>query len=565
MVAVVVAPIVVLLVRALGDDVLATNYDTALVELRVRDVGGSDTPLVGSYQRFGFNQPGPLLFYALSVPYRLLGSRFAALEIGAMLVNIAAVAAVAWVAFRRGGALLLAWSMLLVAVLVHGVGPSVLRDPWEPDVTILPFAALLLLVWDVTLGRTWTLPLVVIVGSFMLQAQTNFGVVVAVLGTFALAVPAWHAFAGARESRDEHRRALVRPVLVSAALGLLLWLPPLVEQVTGHPGNMREIYDFVRTPQDTLGLADGWRAVALQFGPRAPWLGFDTPLRPLTTEIDTGAAPLVPIGLLVLVAGLAVAAWRRRTAALLLCTIALLAVAASVYSYARLVGPVFVWLGGAPRVVGMACWLAGGYAIADALLPGEGAAARERFTRLAVPVLAVAALALTIASTIDAATHDRRDDPIGDAIDELGVHAATTLRDEPGPVHLRSEVVTGGTRRGSEYGLPPLVLQLERRGVDVVVDENVENRFGEERAEPHRARTEVLLVDGDGTAQRADGFRTVLTVDPMPPGAREERARLQRELARYDDPASDPRAVAMYRRLANMPDHPLLSLVARPA
>jgi hypothetical protein len=56
-------PIAVSIVRVVAQHHFAPNGDVALIELRVRDVGTSHTPLVGSYQRYGWNQPGPLLFY----------------------------------------------------------------------------------------------------------------------------------------------------------------------------------------------------------------------------------------------------------------------------------------------------------------------------------------------------------------------------------------------------------------------------------------------------------------------------------------------------------------------
>src|SRR5437868_1919006 len=47
--------------------------DWSVLELRTRDVGSTSTPLVGPYSRFGWNHPGPLMFWLLAVPYRLFG------------------------------------------------------------------------------------------------------------------------------------------------------------------------------------------------------------------------------------------------------------------------------------------------------------------------------------------------------------------------------------------------------------------------------------------------------------------------------------------------------------
>ena len=67
-VAIVLVPIIVLLGRAIFGS-WTTVADYAALELRTRAVGGTDTPLVGPYSRYGWNHPGSLLFYALVLPY----------------------------------------------------------------------------------------------------------------------------------------------------------------------------------------------------------------------------------------------------------------------------------------------------------------------------------------------------------------------------------------------------------------------------------------------------------------------------------------------------------------
>ena len=52
--------LVVSIVRALTDRYLPGS-DWALIELQVRNVGTSLTPLVGAWSRFNWHHPGPLL------------------------------------------------------------------------------------------------------------------------------------------------------------------------------------------------------------------------------------------------------------------------------------------------------------------------------------------------------------------------------------------------------------------------------------------------------------------------------------------------------------------------
>ncbi len=137
-------PLLVLAVRVLAHAWGNPGGDLALIELRVRDVG-SHTPLLGSYGRYGFNQPGPLWFYALALPYRVFGSNYAGLQLGVLIVNAAAVVTVLVIARRRGGTVPVLLAAALLAVLLHGLGGGWLADPWEPHGLTLPCVALVFL------------------------------------------------------------------------------------------------------------------------------------------------------------------------------------------------------------------------------------------------------------------------------------------------------------------------------------------------------------------------------------------------------------------------------------
>src|SRR5262245_461934 len=96
--------------------------DWALIELRVRDVGTSQTPLLGPFSRFGWNHPGPLLYVLLAVPYRLLGASSSGLLVGAVVLNAGSVAGCLLVARRRGGFWLVAGVAVLLGILLHALG-----------------------------------------------------------------------------------------------------------------------------------------------------------------------------------------------------------------------------------------------------------------------------------------------------------------------------------------------------------------------------------------------------------------------------------------------------------
>ena len=91
--------------------------DNGTIDLRVRDVWSLHPPLVGPYSTFGWNHPGPLLFYALAIPSLLSGFAAWGTQVGGALLQGLAVAWLAWLAWRRGRLPLLAVTMVGVGLL----------------------------------------------------------------------------------------------------------------------------------------------------------------------------------------------------------------------------------------------------------------------------------------------------------------------------------------------------------------------------------------------------------------------------------------------------------------
>ncbi len=184
--AVVLLPLLVAAVRLGLAGGWHPTLDNALIELRVRDVG-SHPVLLGPFSREGWNHPGPALFYLLALPYRMAGGHPIGLLLGALAVNAAAIAGMAVIARRRGGQVPLLAMLLLLSLLVRTLGVDFLADPWNPNITVLPFGLFLFLCWDMTCGGAWSLPLAVGVGSFLVQSHLGYAPVTAVLGLFGTA------------------------------------------------------------------------------------------------------------------------------------------------------------------------------------------------------------------------------------------------------------------------------------------------------------------------------------------------------------------------------------------
>src|SRR5918998_3083802 len=87
--AVVLVPMAVAIVEVLGRRWTPAG-DVALEMLQVSEVGTAHTPLTGAWSRWGWNHPGPLLFYVLA-PFTWLFGNVGAL-VGVTAINLLACA-----------------------------------------------------------------------------------------------------------------------------------------------------------------------------------------------------------------------------------------------------------------------------------------------------------------------------------------------------------------------------------------------------------------------------------------------------------------------------------------
>jgi hypothetical protein len=286
---------------------VGTSYiagsDQGLIELRTSDVG-RHAVLVGPYARNGWNHPGPALFYALAVPYRLAGSHSIGLGLGALLINGLAISGMAIVVRRRGGLPLLLLTLVGCAVLMRSLGAAFLRDPWNPYITVLPFGLLVLVTWAMTCGEAWALPVGVGVASFCVQTHVGYAPI-------AIPLLVWGATwlvltrrrrGDADEYHEKRRRDLVRAAAVAAAVLVVMWLPAAIQQLTESPGNLTEVVeDFTGASGLKHSIADGYRVVGGQFGLVPQWLTGRVELDPFSGQpllLDSAPPPvlLIPFG-----------------------------------------------------------------------------------------------------------------------------------------------------------------------------------------------------------------------------------------------------------------------------
>ncbi len=505
------APFVVGLIAVTFGDYHPVS-DVALVELRVRDVFTGDVSLVGPYSRFGWNHPGPALFVGLAIPYVLTGQSSSALLAGALLFNAAAVTGIAVVARRRGGIVGTAWLLLVTSVLALALGGEVIRSPWNPYVTVLGFLLFCLLAWSVTDLDVWAAPFAVGLGSVIVQTHVSYALVVAVLGSAALAV------AVVRTRRIDLARGgvaarsrLRRSVLASLVVAAVLWAAPVAEELT-RDGNLSAIARFFTGDQSTAGFGVAIDTVSTGLAPWAAWLGASESINPFNGQLSSSGTPWFLVTLAALGAAAAFAVRRAPTgSAARLCGIAGLAIGVSLVAVARIVDGVLPylvrWLWGVAALTAAAI----GWAVWDSL----SKATRRQSRRPLVGVLAVGLAGVALGGVVSAA---RADDPFANpVVAQLADQIVASDRIAAGA----TVVVTGMN--------PGVGLELERRGLDIVYPAADATRVGEHRID---ALADVeLLVVADGAVAEAVADATwepVAFVDALSAAERAAAERLVR-------------------------------------
>ena len=411
--------------------------DFAIIEMRALDVPGN-LPLTGMYSRYGFNHPGPLLFYAIALPLRLFGP--VGLQLTAGVVNLAAVVGLLVTLYRRGGQLLTVIGAVLVLLLIRAMQIEIV-SVWNPWVPILPLALAIALTWSVWSRDWWALPWLALVVTFIVQSHVGF----AATGAFLLGSSAvWtvievvrtrrrhdpmHAHAepqrddavsagpGAEETVTEETVTVdpgpeeasgpaAAPERIGAALAVaagvlvVLWLPPLIDQIIHHPGNVTAILDFVRSGQPgehKVGAGTGLEIVSQVVGINGTlFRGINRfALLPLAgSSVWSLLAVLLPF-----LAATGVAVWRRAYDAVRLAVIVAALVLIAWLSMAQITGPPYPYIAEWLVVVAAFLWLSTIWSVVSAVWPSASSLAivpRHRERGRALVPLAVDALVLVV-------------------------------------------------------------------------------------------------------------------------------------------------------------------------
>ena len=133
----------------------------------------------------------------------------------------------------------------VLVLAIRGYGQLLLTQPWNPYLPVLSWIVVLLAVWAVLCGDALMLVPAVVAGSLCAQTHVPYLVPAGVLVLAALGHVAWWG---------RHDRRQRRLVAATAVLGVVLWVPPVVDQLTNDPGNIRKLVDhFGSPPEPALG------------------------------------------------------------------------------------------------------------------------------------------------------------------------------------------------------------------------------------------------------------------------------------------------------------------------
>ncbi|MFM7223993.1 MAG: hypothetical protein ACKO1Y_00940 [Actinomycetota bacterium] len=492
----VAAPFVVVLVATIGER-WYPGSDIALEILRIADVGGRHTPLTGVISRFGWDHPGPLLFYVLA-PFHWVGGVRGVL-LGVLLVNLAAALGVCWAARRRGGDAALLVFAVAILVLVRAAGAGRLVDPWNPWVAVLPFFAFLALMWCVAERDLVVLPAAVLVGSFVVQAHVGYAPLVVVLGAAALALTALR-----RSDETGGFGPARRSVGVAVGLGVLAWLPPIVDQLAGD-GNLGDIAGWFRRPGEArLGLADAFGVMGRELP--LTWIhGNEVRATGFLRGIVLPASTLPALAFMAVAGIAAFVAWRRGGADATRLTLLVAAgTVVGVGATSRITGLIAPYLFRWWWVLGAAWWCA----LVWSLWSAVGRPFPDRVRIGAAVGVGILAVAVGLG-----ATSARSPQPeISEAVAALIGPTAAAIRDG------ESAVVRCTGAGDLDATCLALLLALRDRGRDAYFPPSRAREVGVRRTRPaSRADTVVTVLTSDDRAERGvtlpTGARRLVTYE----------------------------------------------------
>jgi hypothetical protein len=470
--AVVVVPLVVAVV-ALHQDRWYPVLDLAMTEVRVRQVGGGDTPLIGLPGRIGDlpdqgSHPGPLSFWLLGPAYRLFGSSPWALEVGTVVIHMVVVAIALWVGRRLAGRTGMVLVAVVLAVAMRGYGTLLLVQPWNPYLPLLAWLLVLFATWAVFAGDHRWLLAVTVAGSLCAQTHVPYLLLAGASFFAAAAVVAVRAVRG----DDDTRHAGIRTLGLSAVVGVALWLPPIVQELQGGDGNISRLVRYFRSPPESpIGARAGMRLLARHLNVVDAFGGLvhgDQRFMYVGLDDQSSVTQGVVVGFLWLAAAVASFTVLRSTKLRALHAVIALTLVLSLASMARIFGFTWyyltLWAWGITALVIVAvCWTA---------ISLVGLARREwrpAMRQGAVAVAMVTLVASTVMFTVDATNAEHAEADLGTQMGEMVAPTYDAVIERTGAATGEDGryLVQGSDAHFFGSQVFGFINELDRRGLDV--------------------------------------------------------------------------------------------------
>ncbi len=503
--------------------------EVAQTELRIRDVWSRHPPLIGLVGRLGSatapaSHPGPMSFWSLWPVWRLFGASAWGMQVSTAFLNILAMGAVVWMAMRRGGVRLAVAMTAMLGVLSAAFGAT-LFESWNAYLPALWWVTFVVAIWCVLCDDLALLPVSLFAGSFCMQTHASYLGLVPGLLAVAVLVAVFTAY------RRAERGAVARFwrwTGIAAAVGVIAWLPPVIDEVRGSPGNLSALRDaFVDPPEDPIGVREGLDVLLAHLNPWRVLSRGDITSGPAHGSIIAGVILLV-----VWVAGAALA-WRVRERVLTRLNIVIgVSLVLGFISASRISGFVWTYLALWAWGLNMLMCLSIGWALTIAIGRRLDDAHRRRALRIGTHVLTAAAVVVSASFVVDASSIEPADSDSSAILGELARPTVQALArgSSPGGGRDGAYLVTwsDSVAFGSQgFGL---VDELERQGFHVGTLDAYRRFVTPHRVfDPSDATAVVhLSIGNDVEAWRAKpGVEELAYVDPRTPSERAEYARLR--------------------------------------
>jgi len=429
--------------------------DMSLAELMMRGIP-EHPPLVGVAARVGRDindqgyKPGPSMAYVLYPVYLVFARSSIGVIVSTLVVHVAGVFVTLHLARRWFGWRLALPVAAVTAVMVRSLSPEFFLEPWNTWIPVFAYPVFLVLLVGVLDGRSMAFPWAVAVGYHCLQTHISY---VPLVASVLVVVGGW-LLVSRRKNRE-----WVRPMLWTAVVTFVMWLPPVIEQLQPGRGNLRRVWEhFTSPPSDTVGLRLAARAIAGEMnlaGPMVVGPGRD----PLDAPVWWGFVLFVAV-----VATGLVLWWRRRDRGrTAMASVLLLSTLVGAYATTRIFGTFYdyvirwMWV-----LAGL--WIAWSFWMLWTTLASSARPGRRRLLAVVTGVVVVGSSLSGIAGSAGAdlpyASDSRLVENIGRQLDRR----LAGREDERFLWRWHDPASLGGTGFG-------MVLEAEKRGLTLRVDD----------------------------------------------------------------------------------------------